>query len=541
MRDSRRYVIVSLILVSALVLFSDIHQHVKADRAWVVGSQISAVEASGNNVYVLWQNNSPDQNVYFRRSTDGGVTYDQIINLSNNVLPGFATGPQMAVSGNNVYVAWMDVATLGSNSTTLFRRSTDGGATFEDAQVLSTDSKRESGIQQLFALDNKVYALMIDEWAANGTYYYDATFRVSSDNGKTFSPPVSLLPALSYSNIRSYTSVAISPLDDIVYAVGVDYGDCRPEQRICNDNARIFFKRSTDGGYTFSGDKTIERHPGIVSENTSERTASAPAWVQVGADSTHVGIVWVEDLAAEDRASIFLALSNDKGETFAVPVALDAGAKGSSDWPLLLSTRDSMYAAWNARQDNHSMPYVGLTRINSDGSFTQPVEATRETGLPGWDVEVSDNNVFVVASNYTKNTSGLPDGVDVFFHSSADGGNSFEAPVALSDDNAIKTILAAQQKSLSFVHPILAVSGERVYVGWGASYPDSHEIYIRASSDGGRTFGKMISLNEATNEPVSKGLAIMTSTPAAYITIIVGIGVAAAVGILVVKHQRSKK
>jgi hypothetical protein len=421
----------------------------------------------------------------------------------------------------------------------LFRRSIDGGATFEDAQVLSTDSKHESGIQQFFARGNKVYALMIDEWAANGSYYYDATFRVSNDSGKTFSPPVGLLLALSYSNIRSVTSVATSPSGDIVYAVGVDYGDCRTEQRICDDNARIFFRKSTDGGYTFSGDKTLERPPGIVTETTSERAASAPAWVQVGADNTHVGIVWGESSISPEQGSIFLALSSDKGETFEALVALDAGAKGSSDWPLMLSTPDSMYVAWNARQDNHSIPYVGLTRINSDGSFTQPVDATGKTGFPGWNVAASDNNVFVVVSNSTKNIGGLPDGIDVYFHASTGGGNSFGEPQALSDDNAIKTLLAAQQKSLSFVRPMLAVSGTHVYVGWGASYPDSHEIYIRASEDGGRTFGRMISLNEATNEPVSRGLAVMTSI--AYITIIVGIGIAATVGALILKRQRSKK
>ncbi|MEO9293973.1 MAG: sialidase family protein [Nitrososphaera sp.] len=540
MKGSRQYVITSIILASILVLFSDI-QYVGAEAIWTVGSQISGVAASGDNVYVLWQNNSPDQNVYFRRSTDGGVTFDRVINLSNAVPPALGTSPKMAVSGNNVYVAWTDRVTLGSNSTVLFRRSTDGGATFEDAQVLSTNSKRESGIQQLFTLNNKVYALMIDEWAGNGTYYYDSTFRVSDNSGKTFSPPVSLLPSLSHSNIRGVTSVAASPSGDIVYAVGVDYGDCRPERRICNDDARIFFKQSTDGGHTFSEAKTIKRPSGIVTHTTSGRAASAPSWIQVGADNTHVGIVWGESPISSEQGSIFLALSSDMGETFTAPVALDAGAKGVSDWPLLLPTADIMYVAWNSRQDNYSLPHIGLIRINSDGSFTQPINVTGKSDVPGWDIAASGDSVFVAASNYTKNAgTGLPDGIDVYFYASADKGNSFEAPVALSNDNAIKTLLAAQQKSLSFISPMLAVSGERVYVVWGASYPDSHEIYIRASDDNGHTFGRMISLNEATNEPVSKVLALITSTPATYITIIASVGVAAIVSILVVKRQGNK-
>jgi hypothetical protein len=528
---------VSLIFVIASVLLLPDNIDARADYAWSVGSQLSQIAASDNSVYVLWQNNLPDQNVYFRRSTDGGGSFDKTIQLSNAVSTGYASDPLMAVSGNNVYIAWMERQEGANHSVVLFRRSTDGGATFEDAQILGSNSKGDSGIQQLSALGNNVYALIIDEWAENGSYYYNATFKMSKDDGKTFGEPVSLLPGLSYSNIRGVTSIATSPSGDMVYAVGVDYGDCRPNERICDDYARIFFKRSTDGGNTFSEDKTIERPPGIVMQSTSERRAIAPAWVQVAATNKHVGIVWGESPISSEQGSIFLVLSRDGGETFGAPVALDADAKGGSDWPLMLSTPDSMYVAWNARQDNHSMPYIGLTRINSDSSFTQPINATGKSGIPNWDVAISDNNVFVVASNYTKNTAGLPDGVDVYFHASTDNGDSFEVPVALSDDDAIKTLLAAQQKSLSFVNAMLATSGQHVYVGWQTSYPDSHEIFIRASDDGGRTFGRITSLNEETGEPVSKGLSILTSSSAVYVIVIMGAIAAGAFGILAAKRR----
>lgn len=539
MRDSKRYITTLLIIamVSALILYADSNSPANADAVWTVGSQISGVAAAGDNVYVLWQNNSPDQNVYFRRSTDNGAMFDRTIRLSNAVSSGYASDPLMAASGNNVYIAWMERPNDANYSMVLFRRSTDGGATFEDAQILSNNSKGDSGIRQLFALENNVYALIIDEWAENGSYYYDATFRMSKDNGKTFGGPVSLLPALSYSNIRGVTSIATSPSGDMVYAVGVDYGDCRPDQRICDDYARIFFKRSTDGGNTFSEDITIERPPGIITKSTSERRAIAPSWVQVAATDAHIGIVWGESPISSEQGSIFLALSSDDGETFGAPVALDAGAKGISDWPLLFSSSDSMYVAWNARQDNHSMPYIGLARINADGSFSKPVDATGKIGIPAWDAKVSGDNVYVVASNSTKNIGGLPDGVDVYFAASVDKGDSFGKTVALSDDNTIKTLLAAQQKSLSFVNPLLAVSGSHVYIAWGVAYPDSHELFLRASSDGGRTFGKIASLNEEVDEPVSRGLAILTSSSAIYTIAIIGAIAAGALGILVMKRR----
>jgi hypothetical protein len=197
-----------------------------------------------------------------------------------------------------------------------------------------------------------------------------------------------------------------------------------------------------------------------------------------------------------------------------------------------------MYVAWNGRQDIFSMPHIGLARINADGSSSEPVDATGKISIPARDAKASGDNVYVVVSNSTKNIGGLPDGVDVYFTASAVKGDSFGKTITLSDDNAIKTLLAAQQKSLSFVNPMLAVSGSHIYVAWGAAYPDSHELFLRASSDGGRTFGKITSLNEEVDEPVSRGLAVLTSSSAMYAIIIVGAVAAAVFGFLYTKHRR---
>lgn len=538
MIDCRRYTttLSITILVTALVLSADVNSYANASAPWVVGSQLSEVAASGNNVYVLWQNNSPDQNVYFRRSADGGATFDRIIRLSDSVSPQYATSPKMAAFENNVYVAWME-GTSSEDSKVVFRKSTDGGATFESPQVISGYAERSSNIQQLFALGNNVYAVMIDYWTDEYGYYYDSTFRLSKDNGKTVGEPISLLPAPSHWNIGGVTSTAISPSGDMFYAVGVDYGDCRPEQVICDEYARIFFKRSADGGSSFSEAITIQRPPGIVAKSTDEIRAQAPAWVQVASDNSRVSIVWGEYLFAEERESIFLSTSNDKGETFGAPYQLDSGAKWSSDWPLLFSSSDSTYVAWNAREDNEGMPYVGLVRLNSDGSLGRLASNIGKINIPTWDVGTSGNSLYVAGSNGTQNGPGLPDGTDVYFAASVDEGDSFGKTIALSDDKTIKTLLAAQQKSLSFVNPMLAVSGSQVYVAWHVAYPDSHELFIRASSDGGRTFGKMTSLNEEVKEPVSRGLAILTSSSAIYAIAIVGAIAAGALGILVIKRR----
>jgi len=50
--------------------------------------------------------------IFFRASTNNGVSFGIPINLSNNT--GFSANPQIAASGNNVYVTWQD-NTPGNN------------------------------------------------------------------------------------------------------------------------------------------------------------------------------------------------------------------------------------------------------------------------------------------------------------------------------------------------------------------------------------------------------------------------------------------
>ena len=61
------------------------------------------VEATGNIVYVVWTDESKGNgDILFKRSTDGGKSFDKTINLSNN--NGESSEPRIAKSGNNLYV-----------------------------------------------------------------------------------------------------------------------------------------------------------------------------------------------------------------------------------------------------------------------------------------------------------------------------------------------------------------------------------------------------------------------------------------------------
>ena len=67
------------------------------------------IAASGNNVYVTWEDDDTpagNNDIFFRASNNNGTSFGPPINLSNNT--GFSFDPQIAASGNNVYVTWED-------------------------------------------------------------------------------------------------------------------------------------------------------------------------------------------------------------------------------------------------------------------------------------------------------------------------------------------------------------------------------------------------------------------------------------------------
>lgn len=66
--------------------------------------QLSQIAASGNNVYVVYNSNIDHQDIFFRKSTDGGASFDKIIKITND--NGYASDPHVGVLGNSVYLTW---------------------------------------------------------------------------------------------------------------------------------------------------------------------------------------------------------------------------------------------------------------------------------------------------------------------------------------------------------------------------------------------------------------------------------------------------
>ena len=132
-------------------------------------ADLPQIAASGNNVYVVWHD--AIHGVVFKRSTDNGASFENTINLSNSIEG--SIDPEISVSGNNVYVVWEH--TPENNGEIIFKRSTDNGVSF--GQTINVGSNTGlQGFPQIAASGNNVYVVWHD--AIHGV-----VFKRSTDNG----------------------------------------------------------------------------------------------------------------------------------------------------------------------------------------------------------------------------------------------------------------------------------------------------------------------------------------------------------------------
>ena len=138
-------------------------------------SQSPQIESFGNNTFVVWQDNGTGNNdIYLRKSTDGGITFDNATNLSNNT--GSSQSPQIESFGNNTFVVWQDNST--GNNDIYLRKSGNEGSSFGSKKNLSNNTG-SSQSPQIESFGNNTFVV----WQDNSTGNNDIYLRKSGNGG----------------------------------------------------------------------------------------------------------------------------------------------------------------------------------------------------------------------------------------------------------------------------------------------------------------------------------------------------------------------
>ena len=402
-------------------------------------SVYAQIASHGDNVYMVWQENNPDPldrnnnvnnniqynnndyrnyDIYIKKSSDGGLTFSKEINLSNN--PGFSEHPQIAVSGNNVYVAWIDNASSSSSSSTTknqeiyFRKSIDGGNTFDRIINLSNSSNADSYNLEITAAGNNVYAVWQDttlptadvETGSSGggggdinadnnsdrsSISTDETssilFRASTDDGNTFKK----IKSLSNSAFKSYPKIAAFENSAyVVWNVGI-IGDSNSEDNNANNiNNGIFFTKSFDSGNSFSDTIKLNSDQNSIGES------------QIAAYENNVYVVWGGNPDDKVVGNIFFVKSTDNGNRFANAVSLTE--KNSLNVEVISDENNNVYIAWQALLSDGNEEILFKKSSDNGASFTNIHENISENeGISECtSISVSENNnVYVAWEDFT--------------------------------------------------------------------------------------------------------------------------------------------
>ncbi len=191
-----------------------------------------SVAVSSANVHAVWEDERDgNQEVYYKRSTDGGVSWGSDTRLTNAAA--YSGDQTVAVSGTNVHVAWYDER--DGNSELYYKRSTDNGASWGADQRL-TNNSAWSQSPSIGVAGANVHILWDENRDGNGEVYY----KRSTDNGQTWGGDIRLTTDSGWS---WNPSVAVS-----VNNIHIVWCEDR------TGNQEIYYKRSTDNGSTWTSD-----------------------------------------------------------------------------------------------------------------------------------------------------------------------------------------------------------------------------------------------------------------------------------------------
>jgi len=342
------------------------------------------IASSGDFVHVVWYDNRDGNwEIYYKRSTDGGITWEPDQRLTND--SAYSGSPSIAVSGNEVHVVWRD--NRDGNWEIYYKRSTDGGLS----------------------------------WFADERLTYEYVY-------------------------ASEPSITVSGL--ILHVVWLYY---------LNGEMKVYYKRSTDGGLTWEPDVQLTNY--VSSYNPS-----------IAVSGTNVHVVWND--SRDGNLEIYYKRSTDGGVTWEADTRL-TDAILTSSLPSIAVYGSNVHIVWADSRGGGSPEIYYKRSIDGGITWEAEIQLTDEPGYSQFpNLSLSGTVVHVVWEEYRN------DYYNIYYKRSKDGGLSWEADTILT-----------KYDNLAAHHSSVAVSGPVVHVVWYEYIDGNYEIFYTRNPSGGSTVG----------------------------------------------------
>jgi hypothetical protein len=367
------------------------------------------IAVSGDTLHIVWQDNRDgNDEIYYKRSIDGGLTWETDKRLTNDSQNSWE--PTIAVSGSVVHVVWVDDRVWGVTNI-FYKKSTDGGTTWGEDTRLTPDTVCQWA--PCLAISGSFLHLVWyddrnDPSGGCGGWYPDIYYQRSTDGGLTWGSDTRLTEKAPGAWFWSgYPCIAVS--GSVVHVV---WEDDR------GGNGNIFYKRSMDGGLTWGSDIQLTNDP-------------ADSWDPcIALSDSILHIVWLDNRNGSNNDEIYYKRSTDGGLSWGTDIRL-SNASGASEYPSVAVSGSMVHVVW---EDNHDMGNNEIyykqsvdAGLSWGGSNTRLTNASGNSNLAH--IALSDSVVNVVWQDNR-------DGNDDIYYKRNPTGN---VPVGIGNDLASNT------------------------------------------------------------------------------------------------------
>ena len=230
-------------------------------------------------------------------------------------------------------------------------------------------------------------------------------------------------------------------------------------------NYEIFYKKSTDGGSTWSAPVRLTWGP---------EQSKNPL---IAADSgSNIYVFWINSDTTYVRGDLYFRKSTDQGETW-LPTNRITWIKSYEFPAVTLDENDNIYLSCVTSDP----PYLGgdnelFLKKSTDGgaSWFPRTKLTWNSGLSwGPDIETDSNNF--IHLTWIDNT---PGNIEIFYKQSTDGGAGWSKPQRLT-----------WNPGDSYNPKIATDSNNNVFVVWYDDMYGQNEVFFKKSTDEGLTWG----------------------------------------------------
>jgi hypothetical protein len=392
--------------------------------------------------YVVWAGSSNSTsgagNILFRSSNDSANHFNDILILSNKT--GDSNLPSISSSGNNVYIAWEEKSP--QNSHINFRYSTDNGATFSDIVDVSNGTIG-STLAKVVSNKNYVYVVWVGSNFDNQKNF-EVFVRRSNDSGQSFGNVINM----SKSEGDSIDPQIIVPINgSMIYVV---YTDCDPKH--ADPLCRIYLVRSSNNGLTFNspllistepvddpynpsannfesriGEPLPSTHEPNVQNRTREHNSVIPL-VTSSADGKAVYVFWEDDLTRTGSSDIFFKRSMDFGKTFEAAINL-SNTPGISRLARSITLGSDIYLVWSDTNTTIGQFDVFFKKLGEYGKQlgkTINLSNSNRSSAPS-DIGLYNNSKKIHVAWIEQ----FENGSKILLATSTNSGNTFGKPIAM--------------------------------------------------------------------------------------------------------------